>query len=160
MRIANWRSKEVFGALLDKAEQGANAVMDDVVKVVHSKYKQPLVKHAPPIYRKGRFGSARVTFIPKTGKNKGEVVDFYTDKRWTGRWPGQLQRTVRRVNKAGSGSVRVYLGNFKVYYASMVEKTGYTDRGGKFHPPLHILQGTFHAKKNTMLKAIANGGKI
>lgn len=158
MRVERWNSKDIFQGLIDKAESGANVVMDDVVKETRAKYTQPLVKHEPPIWRKGRFGSARVTFIPKTGKGKGVVVDFYTDKRWTGRWPGQLRNTVRRVNKPGSGNVRGYMGNFKVYYASMVEKTGYTDRGGKFHQPLHILQGTFHSKKVNMLKSIANGG--
>jgi len=158
MRIERWNSKDVFKGLIDKAEEGANVVMDDIVRITRAKYNPPLVKHDPPILRKGRFGSARVTFIPKTGKDKGKIVDFYTDKRWTGRWPGQLKSTVRRRNRPGSGNVRGYLGNFKVYYASMVEKTGYTDRSGKFHQPLHILQSTFHSKKVTMLKTIASGG--
>jgi len=156
MRIENWNAKEIFGAFLEKAENGANLVMDEVVAASKQKCRGSF-EHNPPIFREGKFSSARVVFTPKTGKNKGKLVSFDTKKRWMGRFPGQLQNTIRRVNKVGSGTVRVYAGNFKVYYALMVEKTGYTDKGGKFHQPIHFLQAPFHAIKQTMISKIAKG---
>ena len=156
MRIENWNSKEIFGAYLEKAENGANNVIDEVI----GKAKQICrgsFQHDPPIFREGKFSKAHVSFTPKTGKNKGQLVQFDTEKRWTGRFPGQLQNTIRRVNKPGSSSVRAYAGNFKVYYALMVEKTGYTDKNGKFHRPIHFLQAPFHAIKRSIVSKIAKG---
>jgi len=159
MRIERWNSKEIFGALLEKAENGANNAMDDVIVAAKAKLAGSVVE-IPPIVREGHFGSANVSFTPKTGKNKGNLVQFSTDKRWTGRRTSsrdQLYDSLRRVNRAGSGSVRGYCGNFLAYWAFMVEKSGYTDRGGKFHPPLHFLQAPFHAMKGSMVSKIAKG---
>ena len=156
MRVEGWNAKAIFGAYLEKAENGANNVIDEVVgnakQICRSSFK-----HDPPIFREGKWSKAHVEFTPKTGRNKGELVKFDTEKRWMGRFPAQLQNTIRRVNKPGSGSVRGYAGNFKVYYALMVEKTGYTDRGGKFHPPIHFLQAPFHAIKGSIVSKIAQG---
>lgn len=159
MRIEGWHSQEIFGALLEKAENGANNAMDGIIDQAKQRLAGAVVE-IPPIVRAGSFGTARVSFTPKTGKNKGQLVDFTTDKRWSGRRTSardQLYESLRRSNKPGSGSVRGYCGNFLAYWAFMVEKSGYTDRGGKFHPPLHFLQGSFHTAKNTIVSTIAKG---
>ena len=160
MRVEQWHTKEIFKAFEDKAMDNANVVMDEVVIGA----KQRLVggvKQIPPIVRQGRNTSARVSFVPKTGANKGKLVEYNTDRRWTGRRSlsstpyDQLYNSIRRVNKEGSGSIRAYCGTEKAYWAFMVEKSGYTDRGGKFHPPLHFLQGSFHAVKGFIISKIA-----
>ena len=159
MRITNWNAKEIFKGFIEKAEANANIVMDEVVVGA----KQRLlgnIKQLPPIVRQGGFSSAKVSFVPKTGRDKGLRVQFSTDKRWTGRRTNsrdQLYESIRRVNKPGSGTVRGYVGNALAYWAFMVEKTGYHDRGGKFHPPMHFLQGSFQAAKGDMLNKIAKG---
>jgi len=158
MRITRWNSKELFQGLIDKAERGANVAMDDVVVGAKLNFIAGR-KQWPPIVRQGKFGKAHVQFSPKRGKHKGLIVDFLTDKRWTGRQtPDNLLDSIRRVNRAGSGKVRVYAGNFKVYWAFMIEKSGYTDRSGKKHKPLHFMKKAFHVKKKNMVKQIASGG--
>jgi hypothetical protein len=128
--------------------------MDEVVVSA----KSNLTMKNPQVVREGGFGKAHVVFTPKRGRNKGEVVDFDTDKRWMGRGsPNILANTIRRVNKTGSGGIRIYCGNTKVYWAFMVEKSGYTDRSGKFHRPLHFLQRSFLAAKREMISKIAKG---
>lgn len=159
MRIAAWNAKEIFGGMLEKAVENANGVMDDVVVGARQRLLGGITQ-IPPIVRKGGWSSARVSFVPKTGKHKGELVHFETKNRWTGRRMDnidQLYGSIRRVNKVGSGSVRVYCGNMKAYWAFMVEKSGYHDRGGKFHPPLHFLQGGFEAIKGEIVDRIAKG---
>lgn len=159
MRLENWHSKEIFKALEDRAMDNANDVMDEVKNSAKQKLAGNVVQ-IPPIVREGHFASANVSFTPKTGKGKGKLVQFSTDKRWTGRRTSskdQLYDSLRRVNKPGASNVRVYCGNALAYWASMVEKTGYTDRGGKFHPPMHFLQGPFHAMKQSFVGKIAKG---
>ena len=157
MRVERWNAKAIMGGFLEKAEANANVVMDEIVVGA----KQRLlggITQIPPIVRQGGFSSAKVSFIPKTGKGKGELVRFSTDKRWTGRRTSdvdQLYKSIRRVNKPGSGSVRGYVGNAKAYWAFMVEKTGYHDRGGKFHAALHFLQGSFQTMKSSIVSKIA-----
>lgn len=152
MRIENWKAQEVFTAIVSQAEENANVIMDDVVAV--AKAKCPV---DPVTFREGKFASASVSFTPKTGKNKGQLVQFTTDKRWMGRAPGNLRETIRRVNRPGSGKIRVYAGNFKIYWALMIEKTGYHDRSGKFHAPVHFLQAPFHAIKGQIIARIKGG---
>lgn len=159
MKLTKWKAGEIFKGFIDQAEKNANAVMDEVVIAAKASLLSKITQ-IPPIVRQGGFSKATVEFTPKTGRNKGKVVLFNTDKRWTGRRTSDadnLYDSIRRVNKPGSGSVRVYVGNFKAYWALMVEKTGYTDRGGKFHPPMHFLQGTFVDKKKSMLSKVTKG---
>jgi hypothetical protein len=154
VRIANWHGGEIFKGFIDKAEANANIVMDEIVVAA----KSNLVMTKPQVIRKGGFGKAHVVFTPKRGRHKDEVVDFDTDKRWMGRGdPNILARTIRRVNRPGSGGIRIYCGNTKVYWAYMVEKSGYTDRSGKFHKPLHFLSKSFIAAKKDMISKIAKG---
>jgi len=151
MRIANWRAKEAFAYISDKAMANANNLMDDVVAGAKA------ICPVDPTVREGKFERALVSFTAYKGKKKEHLVEFSTTKRWTGRSPGNLRDTIRRVNKQGTGTIRVYAGNFKVYWAYMVEKSGYHDRGGKFHPPKPFLRNAFKAVKPTILERLKNG---
>jgi len=154
MRVENWHSKEIFKAIEDRAVDNANAVMDDVA--AEAKAKCPV---DPVTFREGKFSKAHVSFTPKTGRNKGNLVSFDTEYRWMGRAPGNLRDTIRRVNKPGSGNIRVYAGNFKIYWAFMIEK-GYHDRGGRYHAGVHFLQAPFHRVKMSVINRIKNGGVL
>ena len=162
MRLEKWHSKEIFKAYEDRAMDNANTVMDEVKVAAKQKLAASVIA-IPPIVRQGRNTHAFVSFTPKTGKNKGQLVEFSTDKRWTGRRSiastpqDQLYNSIRRVNVPNGSNVRVYCGNSLAYWASMVEKTGFTDRGGKFHQPLHFLQAPFHAMKQSFTSKIAKG---
>lgn len=117
MRVANWNSQNVFSQIKTIAWENGRRLMDEVT--AQAQRQCPV---SPIVRLPGKFASARVSFTPKTGRNKGKPVSFGTQKRWTGRFPGQLRGTIRRVEKGGSGNIRVYAGNFKVYYAHMVER--------------------------------------
>ena len=152
MRVSKWKAKEVLEDVFLQARQNAIDIMDDVKE--EAKRKCPV---DPDTFREGRFGSANISFTPKTGRNKGKLVQFSTDKRWYGREPGDLRRTIRRVtSKDNAGNLRVYAGNFKIYWALMIER-GYHDRAGKSHAAVPFLRGPFNAAKTSMLKRIKEG---
>jgi hypothetical protein len=139
-RVANWRAKEVFSQVLGTALEEANAVMDDLVE--QAKMKCPV----SPIERQGGWShDVTVSFTPKSGKNKGKTLSFKA-KRWLGRQPGDLRRTIRKVTKHDRlGNIRVYAGNTKIYWAFMVE------RGTRGRPGAHFLKNAFeYAKANTV----------
>ncbi len=146
MRVANWKGKELLGEIKQKVIDCADSIMTGVVVASRADLMNK-IETWPRVVRKGKFAQAHVQFTPKTGPKAGRrLVSFDTDKRWTGRWDAQydsLYRSIRKVDKPGSGNKRVYAGNLQAYWASMVEKTGYTDRGGKHHAPLHFLQEPF-----------------
>jgi hypothetical protein len=162
MRIESWRAKEVFQGIFEEAEQKVNTFMDSIATSSQMRLNADVTKK-PPIIRQGKFASAKVNFVAKSGKNKDRLVSFTTNKRWTGRRSlstkpyDQLHNSIRRVNKEGSGTVRVYVGSYLAYWAFMVEKTGYHDRGGKFHPPMHFLQNTFDSQKANLISTLAKG---
>jgi hypothetical protein len=149
MRIANWRADQVFKFIEEESLDTANHLMDNVAVV--ARQKCPTLKFTPfiPRERPDGFTGANVSFTPKSGRNKGELVSFRTEKRWTGRKVGDLQRTIRRVNRPErAGNVRVYAGNFRTYYAFMVERgTASTGWGGpaKAQP---FLRPAFWGNKN------------
>jgi hypothetical protein len=152
MRLENWHTKDIFQGIIDRAEEGANAVMDEVVTA--SQRKLSGLVDSPPIVRAPGWSSADISFIPQSGDKKGKLVEFHTDKRWVGRrTPDNLHDSIRRTNKAGSGNVRVYAGNFKVYWARYIE-LGYTDLGGKHHAGYHYLRAPFHDIKRKTVKTI------
>lgn len=156
MRIANWHTKEIFKRIEDSAYDNANAVMDTVVEAAKNRCPPPGKTN---IYRPPGWSSAHVEFIPKTGKDKGKLVSFNTDKRWIGRDPGDLKRTIRRVNKQESmgGTVRVYAGNFKIYWARYVEMgTASTGWGGPAHAQPY-LRPAFKGVKSGIVSKIKNG---
>ena len=149
MRVESWRAKEVLDAKSQQAMDNANAAMDEVVEAARQKCPVGTVT------RDGKWVYQGVSFTPRTGKNRGRSVQFQ-GKRWTGRQPGDLRDTIRRVNKAGSGSVRVYAGSYKFPYAHMIHR-GYHDKSGKWHPGIPFLQAPFHQLKGGFLNKIKNG---
>lgn len=142
MRLSKWRAHEVFTDIYNTALENGIAFMDEVVK--DAKRRCPV----GTITREGNFVSANISFTPKTGKNKGRLVQFGTNKRWSGRQPGSLRSTIRRVNKPGTGSIRIYAGNFKIYWAHMVE------RGTSRTKAQPFLRPAFFAARNRALKSI------
>jgi len=145
MRLESWREGEVFNEITETALKNANGVMDDVVTLARS------MCPVGTISRPGGWSSANVAFTPKTGKNKGTPVSFHTDKQWKGREPGDLRNTIRRVNRKDSGNIRVYAGNFKIYWAFMVE------RGTVKTRPQPFLRTAFQQVQTTALEKIKNG---
>lgn len=159
MRVENWHTRDIFTTIEGKATQNAEDLMDAVVH--RAKIKCP-----PPgktnISRPPGWSKARVRFTPKTGKNKGKLVDFTTTKRWVGREPGNLRDSIRRVSKTewSGRTIRVYAGNFKIYWAFYVEKgTSKTGWGGP-SPAYHFLKPPFHAIKAEVVNRIKNGGSL
>lgn len=153
MRVANLRLKEVQEEIFGQALDNANGLMDHVVQEAKNRL-QAGIKQIPPIVREGHFGSAHVSFTPKTGKNKGSLVEFDTDKRWTGRHfdaIDTLVKTIRRVNKSGKSNIRVYAGNFKAYWAFMVE------RGTSRTAAIPFLRPAFDAAKAIATRFIKEG---
>lgn len=151
MRVENWKADQVFSDITNQAIENANNFMDSIV--LEAKRLCPV---DPITVREGKFSSAVISFTPRTGKNKGKPVSFGTQKRWMGREPGNLRDTIRRVNKPGSGTIRVYAGNFKIYWAFMVER-GYRDRSGKQHAAQPFLRPVFHQAKGKAIQAIKGG---
>lgn len=144
MKISKWNGNKVFGDIYKHALQNGNEFMDMVVK--DAKARCPV----GTITREGKWSGASVSFTPKTGRNKGKPVQF-AGKRWMGREPGNLRDTIRRTNIKDSGSIRVYAGNFKIYWAFMVERG--TSKTAA-HP---FLRPTFMAAKGRALRAIKTG---
>ena len=145
MRIEGWRSKEVAKEITEQALLNANAVMDDVVEAARQRCP------VSPIVREGKWANAIVSFTPGTGRSKGKSVSF-AGKRWTGRSPGDLRNTIRRVNNSRRpGNVRVYAGNAKIYWAHMVE------RGTSRTPAQPFLRPAFHGIRGQILNRIKNG---
>ncbi len=159
MRIENWHTKDIFTTIEDRAIDNANTLMDTVVQKAKSICPPP---GKTDISRPPGWSDAHVSFTPKTGKNKGKLVDFHTKKRWVGRDPGNLRNTIRRVNRkdTSSGTIRVYAGNFKIYWAFYVEKgTTKTGWGGP-SPAYHFLKPPFHSIKTQVKNRIKNGGVL
>lgn len=159
MKIKNWHSREIFRAIEEKAYDNANGVMDRVVEDAKRLCPPPGKTN---IYRPPGWSKAFVSFIPKTGRNKGELVQFHTEKRWTGREPGNLKNTIRRVNRTdtSTGPIRVYAGNFKIYWAFMVERgTASTGFGGPAAAQ-PFLRPAFNSVKSSVLNQIKNGGAL
>jgi len=149
MRLENWHSKEIFQGIMDQALVNANVVMDEVAD--DAKMRCPVDTKT---YRPDGWANAHVEFTPKTGAWKNKLVSFNTKKRWVGRKPGDLLSTIRRVNRPGSGNIRVYAGNFKIYWAFMVEKGTSRTKAQPF------LKPSFHRIKKDIVKMIKNGGSL
>jgi len=145
LRVAIWKGQEVFKQIGDQALANGELFMDDVV--ADAQHRCPIGS----ITREGKFVSARISFTPKTGRGKGKLVQFQTDKRWQGRNPGDLRNTIRRVTKRGKKNVRVYAGNFKIYWAYMVE------RGTKKSRAQPFLRPSFNGRKDRAISVIKNG---
>ena len=157
-KIENWNAPEVMNTITHHVSASAENFMD---LIAADAWKRCPVG---TVYREGKFASARIAFKPKTGKNKDKLVIFNTDKRWVGRKPGSLRHTIRKVSRqtVRGDSIRVYAGNFKIYWAFMVEfgtaSTGWGNPGPAEAQP--FLRPAWNAKKNAVEQDIAKGVKI
>ena len=117
MRVANWRVGEKLERIVDSAVSEAEQIMLEVVAEAKAACPVDETTFRPA----GWSGEQAVSFTPNKGKNKGHEVSFKA-RRWLGRKPGDLQRTIRLVKKLDKpGSLRVYAGNTKIYWARFVE---------------------------------------
>lgn len=157
MKVMNVRVNEVAEEIFGQCIENGNALMDDVVIAAKRKCPVRTMHNGVPValgeeYVSEGWETRLVSFIPKTGPNKGQRVEFTTDKAWKGRVAGSLRNTIRRVNSPRKrGSIRVYAGNFKIYYALFVEKGTVKMQAQPF------LQPTFHAMKPYVLNELKNG---
>ena len=153
MRVKNWKAPEIFQGITNQASANALEFMDDVAD--GARRLCPI----GTITREGDFVKATISFTPKTGINKDKLVKFDTDKRWTARAPFDLVRTIRRKHRvtARGNNIRVYAGNFKIYWAFMVEYgTLSTGWGGPAHKK-SFMRPPWNAKKRNVVKAIKDG---
>ena len=144
MRVERWKAKEIFSQIAEEAIAAGNDVMDEVVMLARNKCP---IGH---ITREGKFTKANVSitssFTPSKGKNKGitrtTTAQFFTNKRWTGRNPGDLRATIRRVERKGRrGNIWVMAGNYKIYWAHMIEYGTVQSKMQSFlRPALHQIK--------------------
>ena len=151
MRVANWRGKEVAEEFTGLFNNNGLLFMESVA--AEARRLCPV----GTITREGKFSKARVSFTPQTGKNKGSLVQFDTESRWMGRNPYDLKNSIRVVTKEGKGSIRVYAGNFKVYWAFMVEHGTASTGWGKGTKAQPFLRPAFFTAKARALRAIKEG---
>lgn len=145
MRIEGWRAKEIFSQIAEEALKEGNAIMDDVV--VASKRNCPV----GTITRDGKTGKVTISFTAKAGTKGARAVSFEAQS-WSGRYPGQLRDTIRRVNKRDRpGNIRVYAGDKKTIYARFLE---YGTAKMKAHP---FMRPGFQQVKNTVVSRIEKG---
>lgn len=121
MRVVGWRLPVICDEIKSRAIEAVNEVMDE--HVARSKSLCPVGE----ITREGKWKSVTVSFMATTRKrrkipeNKRQLVRFQA-VQWTGREPGSLRNSIRRVNKPSRpGNVRVYAGNKAVNYAHFIE---------------------------------------
>jgi len=108
MRVSNWNPQkfdgEIMAASMERLRKAAELVAQ------RARGKCPVGTISRPIYKRGP----------------------YAGQPWTARDAGALKKTIRVVEKknnfgveiAGSRNVRVYAGNYLVYYAKIVEYAG------------------------------------
>lgn len=108
MRVSNWNPQrydgEIMAASMDRLRKAAELVAE------RARGKCPVGTISRPIYRSGP----------------------YAGQPWTARDAGALKRTIRVVEKrephgieiARARNIRVYAGNYLVYYARIVEYAG------------------------------------
>lgn len=153
MRVENWRAKEIFSQIAEEAINAANEVMDDVAAV--SRALCPVGE----ITREGKWKTAIVSFTPTT-RNRRKIPEskrklvLFQAQQWSGRYPGQLRDTIRRVNKPERpGNVRCYAGNKKVNYAHFIEYGTSKMKRQSFMRP------AFQTVKNSVISRIEKGIK-
>ena len=149
MRVANWRAMEIFGKVQAVARQGGSEFMDDVVVVAKAKCPVGTITRIP-----GDVSVRHLRFTPK--RSRGRTIPVakrkevaFTVKHWTGRIPGTLQASIRKVLKESRpDNIRVYAGHFKAPYAHFVE---YGTVKMKAQP---FMRPTFNTMKGKTKKSI------
>jgi len=129
MRVSNWNPQkydgEIINASMKRLKKAANVVADA------ARAGCPVGTISRPIY--------------KTGP--------YAGQRWTARDAGALKKSIRVVERKGSGTlifqirnIRIYAGHFLAYYASIVEY------GGK-----HFLRPALNKSRARIRNILENG---
>lgn len=151
MRVENWHAKEIFDQIKENAIEAVNEVVDDEVAMAKSDCP------VGTITREGKWKTATVSFTPTTRNRrnipigKRKQVSFQA-QQFTGRYPGMLRDTIRRVNKPERpGNVRCYAGSKKVNYAHFVEY------GTAKMTAKPFMRPAFQTVKNTVLSRIEKG---
>jgi len=131
--------------------------MDSVLELARQKCPPPGKTniYRPPGWQK----NANVKFTPRRGKDKGKLVQFTTTRRWTGRDPGDLKGTIRRVDRItpSSTNLRIYAGNFRLYWAFMVEYGTQSTGWGGPAKAIPFLRPSWNAKKAEAPNMLKNG---
>lgn len=107
MRVANWHPEkydgEIINASMERLRKAAEVIADK------ARANCPVGTVSRPIYKKGP----------------------YAGQPWTARDAGALKKTIRVVEKKGQGTtiaegknIRVYAGNYLIFYAAIVEYAG------------------------------------
>ncbi len=142
MRIGRWNAKEIFDGITIDAINTANDVMDEVVMA--AKRSCPV----GTITREGKWKTATVAFTARAGTKSAKAVSFQA-KQFSGRNPGDLRNSIRRVNKISRpGNIRVYAGNKAVNYAYFVEHGTIKIRACPF------MRSSFNSIKNSIVPKI------
>ncbi len=109
MRVSNWNPQAYDGEFMNASMDRLRAAAEVIAS--NARAKCPVGTISRPIY--------------KTGP--------YAGKPWTARDAGALKKTIRVVEKkekgtefAKSRNIRVYAGNYLIYYAQVVEYNGKT----------------------------------
>lgn len=145
MRVEGWHAKEIFGQIMEAAIEHGNRIMDE--HVVASRAACPI----GTLSREGKWITATVAFTAKAGTKKAKAVSFQA-AQYTGREPGMLRDTIRRVNSdKRPGNIRVYAGSKKVNYAFFVE---YGTAKMHAHP---FMRPGFQQVKNNVISRLEAG---
>jgi len=145
-RISGARVQEVGDSIYGQCLENGNVLMDSIT--AHARRICPV----GTVTRKEGYAKRFVSFIPKSGRKSGTLVEFMANT-WIGRSPGSLRDSVRRVNsRRKPGSIRVYAGHYKVFYAFMVE------RGTVKTRPQPFLGPAWNSGKARALTVLKNGG--
>ena len=104
MRVSNWSPQKYDGEFMSASMERLKAAAEVVATAARAKC---------PVGKINRL-------VYKSGKYAGEI--------WTGRTAGALKKTIRIVEKKDTGigfaklrNIRVYAGNYIVFYARIVE---------------------------------------
>jgi hypothetical protein len=107
MRVSNWNPQSYDGEFMNSSMERWKAAAEVIASKARAKC--PVGTLSRPIY--------------KTGK--------YAGQPWTARDAGALKKTIRVVEKKEKGTeimknrnIRVYCGNYIVFYAQVVEYNG------------------------------------
>lgn len=130
MRVSNWNPQkydgEIMAASMERLRKAAELV------AARARGKCPVGTVSRPIYKRGP----------------------YAGQPWTARDAGALKRTIRVVEKKESYSatiaktrnIRIYAGNYLVYYAKIVEYAG-----------RQFLRPALNQSKTEIKKILENG---
>lgn len=128
-RVSNWNPRQYDGefaaASMDRLRKAAEVI------AAKARTKCPVGTVSRPMYKSGP----------------------YAGKEWTKRDAGALKKTIRVVEKRGQGTavlenknIRVYAGNYLVYYASIVE-----------HAVKAFMRPALNASKGEIKSILENG---